>query len=337
MSSSENASLSLSPGKRRLAIAIFGAIALLLALGLWLAGRPSEPPLQGEVEVREVNVAAKIAGTAGAPRVEEGDEVAKGELLLTIEAPLVGAAQQQSEALLETAQALQSIAEEGVRPEDIASLRAVAEAADAQAQLARVSARRAETLYADGVIAAQRRDEARAFATSTAANARAANLQYRKAVEGARTQTRRAADAQVALASGGRQATDVLGRDQQIAAPIAGQVARRLVEEGEVIAPAIPLFQIVDLDHPWVRLSVRESRLPGLRRGSVLEGDIPALGLEGVGFRVTKVSALGEFATSRATRQSSGYDERSFELHLEPVEKVDGLRPGMSVLFDPDG
>ena len=334
MSQSESA-VPLSPRKRRLALIVFGAIALLLALGLWLAGRPSEPPLQGEVEVREVNVAAKIAGTAGAPRVEEGDRVAKGDLLLVIEAPLVGAAQQQSEALLETAEALQSIAEEGVRPEDIASLRAVAEAADAQAELARVSARRAETLYAEGVIAAQRRDEARAFATSTAANARAANLQYRKAVQGAREQTRRAADAQVALAGGGQQATDALARDREIAAPIAGQVARRLIEEGEVVAPAIPLFQIVDLDHPWVRLSVRESRLPGLRSGSILDGEIPALGLEGVPFRVAKVSALGEFATSRATRQSSGYDERSFELHLEPVDRVEGLRPGMSVLFDP--
>nr|WP_276591806.1 HlyD family secretion protein [Sphingomicrobium nitratireducens] len=304
---------------------------------MWLAGRPSDPPLQGEVEVREVNVAAKIAGTAGAPQVEEGDAVKKGQLLLVIEAPLVGAAQQQSAALLETAEALQAMAREGLRPEDIASLRAVAEAADAQAELARVSARRAETLYAQGVIAAQRRDEARAFATSTSANARAANLQYRKALQGAREETRRAADAQVALAGGGEQATDALARDREIASPIDGQVARRLVEDGEVVAPAIPLFQIVDLDHPWVRLSVRESRLPALEAGSVLRGDIPALGLEGVPFRIKSVSALGEFATSRATRQSSGFDERSFEVHLEPGKPIKGLRPGMSVLFDPEG
>lgn len=323
------------PDRRRWLIVGAALIALLLVLGLWLAGRPSDPPLQGEVAVREVNVAAKVAGTAGAPRVEEGQRVAKDTLLLVIEAPLVDAAAQQSAALAETADAIRDATNAGLRPEDVASLVAVAEAAEAQAELARVSARRAETLYAQGVIAAQRRDEARAFATSTAANARAARLQARKAAAGAREETRRAAEAQVALAGGGETASAALSRDRQLVSPIAGEVARRLIEEGEVVTPAIPLFQIVDIDHPWVRLSVRESRLVRFTVGSKLVGRVPALGKDAVPFRVTEVGALGEYATTRATRQSSGYDERTFEVKLEPVRPVEGLRPGMSVLFDP--
>ena len=41
-----------------------------------------------------------------------------------------------------------------------------------------------------------------------------------------------------------------------------------------------------------------------------------------------------QYATWRATRQSSGYDIKTFEVRARPTEKVNGLRPGMSVLVD---
>lgn len=324
----------LSPARRRWWLIGFLAIAVFLAVGLWLSSRPTTPPLQGEVEAREVNVASRIAGTAGQSSVEEGDRVVAGQLLMVVEAPAVDALTQQSDAALETALAIQQAANSGTRPEDIASLQAVASAAQAQARLASVSARRADNLYAEGVIAAQRRDEARALATSAAANARAADLQYRKAVAGARAETRRATDAQVAFAGGGQTATAALAKDREIRAPVAGEIGKRLVEQGEVIAPAIPLFQIVDVDHPWVRLAVGESQMKGLGKGTLLSGEIPALGLTSVRFVVRSVAVQGDFATRKATRQSSGFDERGFELKLEPERPVKGLRPGMSVLFD---
>ncbi|MNN93498.1 hypothetical protein D3C81_2119600 [compost metagenome] len=65
-----------------------------------------------------------------------------------------------------------------------------------------------------------------------------------------------------------------------------------------------------------------------------MRGDIPALNRKGVAFRVNFISPQGDFATWRATRQSRGYDVRSFEVHAKPVAPVEGLRPGMSVLFD---
>ena len=176
----------LPQGRRRWWLIGFLAVAAILGVGLWLSSRPAAAPLQGEVDAREVNVASRISGSAGQPAANEGDRVAAGQLLLTLEAPGVDALTQQSDAALETALAIQQAAKSGVRPEDIASLQAVANAAHAQARLAATSARRADNLYAEGVIAAQRRDEARALATSSAANASAAYLQYRKAVAGAR-------------------------------------------------------------------------------------------------------------------------------------------------------
>ena len=68
--------------------------------------------------------------------------------------------------------------------------------------------------------------------------------------------------------------------------------------------------------------------------GRTFTGFIPALGDREASFEVTFIEPAGDFATWRATRQSSGFDIRSFEIWLEPTAPIDGLRPGMSVLFD---
>jgi HlyD family secretion protein len=66
----------------------------------------------------------------------------------------------------------------------------------------------------------------------------------------------------------------------------------------------------------------------------VISGTVPALGDKRVDFRVYFVNPAGDYATWRATRQSSGYDIKSFEVRARPVAATPDLRPGMSVLFD---
>lgn len=39
------------------------------------------------------------------------------------------------------------------------------------------------------------------------------------------------------------------------------------------------------------------------------------------------------YAIWKSTKQTGSYDLRTFEIHALPVEKVEGLRPGMSVLY----
>ena len=62
----------------------------------------------------------------------------------------------------------------------------------------------------------------------------------------------------------------------------------------------------------------------------VLGIDIGGSGIKGALVDLT----LGDFATERTTRQSRGYDVRSFEVRARPVGDIPRLRPGMSVLFD---
>ena len=60
---------------------------------------------------------------------------------------------------------------------------------------------------------------------------------------------------------------------------------------------------------------------------------MPALG-RSLKFRVYWINPRGDYAVWRATRQSSGYDIRTFEVRARPVEADPDLRPGMTVVVD---
>ncbi|MBO9725555.1 MAG: efflux RND transporter periplasmic adaptor subunit [Novosphingobium sp.] len=321
-------------GRFRLLVAGLILLAILLLVGLWIAARPSPDQLQGMVDADEVNVATKVLARVERLLAEEGATVTAGTVLAVLSSPEVDGGRQQAQGVLAGAEAMRNLADSGARKEDVESLRAVWQAAQAGADLAAVTARRADNLYAEGVIAAQRRDEAHAARDASARQAEAAKLQYQKALSGARAEEKAAAQAQVQVAKGGLSIADALGAEKTLVAPIGGEVVRRLAEPGEIVAPAVPVFQIVDTAHPWVSLNLREDQFNSLRKGQELTGTVPALGKRKVRFRVTYISPQGDFATWRATRQSSGFDVRSFEVRLVPAEPVRELRPGMSVLFD---
>nr|WP_246426011.1 efflux RND transporter periplasmic adaptor subunit [Sphingomonas kyeonggiensis] len=308
-------------------------VCIVLAVGLWLANRPSQPPLQGEVDADTVNIGTKVLSRVDKLLVDEGDRVEAGGVLALLSSPEVGNGQLQAQAALDSAQAAQSLTDEGSRVEDITSLRANWQAAEAQAALASTSSARADRLFAQGVIAAQRRDEARAARESSVSAASALKAQYLKAVAGARPQARRMAEAQVRIAAAGADTAQSLDRETRLVSPISGEVVRRLVRQGEIVSPILPALQVVDIDHPYVLVNVREDDYRGLREGRVLSGRVPALS-RSLRFRVRHIAPQGSFATFRAVRASRGYDVRAFEVKLYPVEKAEGLRPGMSVLFE---
>lgn len=308
-------------------------VAILLAAGLWLASRPAPEQLQGMVDADEVNVATKALARVDRLLVDEGARVRAGQVLAELSSPEIAGGQAQAKGALQSAQAVQSETEQGARAEDIASVKAVWQAAQAAATLAQVSSRRAETLYAEGVIAAQRRDEAVAARDSSARQAEAARQQYLKALAGARPQNKAVAAAQVDIARAALRTATALGGETRLVSPIAGEVSRKLVQPGEVVSPIVPAYQVIDVAHPWVSMTVREDQYRGIAMGKVLTGTVPALGTRAA-FRVYSIAPRGDFATWRATRQSSGYDVRSFEVKLRPVRALADLRPGMSVLFD---
>ena len=113
-------------------------------------------------------------------------------------------------------------------------------------QLAAQTARRAENLFAEGVISAQRRDEAVAARAATAAQSEAARQQYLKAVAGPRSEEKTIADAQVAAARAGLDGTASLLAETRLTSPSAGEIAERFSNPGELVLIGVPVFTVVD-------------------------------------------------------------------------------------------
>ncbi len=119
-----------------------------------------------------------------------------------------------------------------------------------------------------------------------------------------------------------------------ISAPIESQVYQIPVEAGEVVVPGLPLLSLVDLNDTWLGFSLREDLTAGLKVGDRFAVRIPALGDVEVVVAVHVIAAKGEYAGWRATRATGDFDLRTFAIRAYPVDKMPGLRPGMSVYAD---
>lgn len=323
-----------APRKGRLWILLLALLAVVLvASAAWLAARPTPPLVQGMADADEIKVAAKITGRIAAFEVREGDRVTTGQNLYTIDSPELLARRRQAEAAREVAQAMFDKAEEGARRQEISAARAQWERARAGASLAQATFERMRNLFQEGVISRQQYDEAEANALSASAQETAARAQYDEALEGARSEDKAAARSQLRQAEGALAEVAAMFEETVMRAPLDGIVSERLAEPGELVPAGYPVLTILDPASTWVAVHVREDQFSGWTMHAQRRGAVPALDLEDVAFRVYFINPAGEFATWRATRESAGYDIKTFEIRLRPEQPLPGLRPGMSVLF----
>lgn len=308
------------------------ACLLVLGVGFWMGTHPSEEPLYGVMQAKTVDVAAKVTGRVETLPVHEGDTVSAGQLLMTLDIPEVEAKLKEVEALKSAATARQSLVDEGARPQEIRAAKAQMQRAQAGQELAQKTFNRVHALYREGLISKQKHDEALAQKKSADELLAATKEQYDIALTGARTQEKQAATALTAQATGGVEQVESLVKEKNVTSPIASEISRIYVEIGEVAAAGLPLATLVDLSDQWVVFNIREDDMPKITKGAVLSAEIPALNAKNVQFKVYFINPRGDYATWRATRQSSGYDLRTFEVRARPVEPVSDLRPGMSVI-----
>lgn len=310
------------------------ACLVVLGVGFWMGTHPSEEPLYGVMQAKTVDVAAKVTGRVETLPVHEGDTVSAGQLLMTLDIPEVEAKLKEVEALKSAASARQSLVDEGARPQEIRAAKAQMQRAQAGQELAQKTFNRVHALYREGLISKQKHDEALAQKKSADELLAAAKEQYDIALTGARTQEKQAATALTAQATGGVEQVESLVKEKNVTSPIASEISRIYVEIGEVAAAGLPLATLVDLSDQWAVFNIREDDMPKITKGAVLSAEIPALNAKNVQFKVYFINPRGDYATWRATRQSSGYDLRTFEVRARPVQPVSDLRPGMSIIVN---
>jgi len=307
---------------------------LLAGAALLLTAGCHQPDLvQGEVEAAQVDVSAKIPGRVAEVLVDVGQKVKKGDALARLASPEISAKLDQASAARAAASAQSTKADRGAREEEIRAAEGQWQRAEAAAAFAKTTWERLERLSRDGVVPAQRRDEAEANWKAARAAADAAKAVRDMAVAGARREDRDAAAAVVRQAQGAVSEVEAYLGETTLVAPRDGEVSARNIEPGELTAPGYPVLTLVDLSDAWIVFNLREDRLAGLKVGDRLAARVPALGRE-VELRVTTLAPLADFATWRSTSASGGFDLKTFEVRAKPDVPVDGLRPGMSAVVD---
>lgn len=315
-----------------LAIVGFVAVVIIVALIGFLALDREPDVIQGQVEVTEYRVSSKVPGRILELRVKEGDYVKAGDTLAILDAPEVRAKMEQARGAESAAAALELKARNGAREEQVRGSFSVLQQAKAGLEIAEKSYNRVQRLYDEGVMSAQKRDEAFANYKAMEAQCKAAQSQYDMAVNGARMEDKLAAAAQVGRAKGAvNEVNSYIHETVQIAQK-EGEVSDIFPKVGELVGTGSPIMSIAVMDDLWGTFNVREDQLADMQVGSEFTAFVPAFNKE-VKMKVYYLKDQGSYAVWKATKANGQYDLRTFEVKARPVEKLEGLRPGMSLVI----
>ena len=303
-----------------LAIIGFVAVVIIVALiGFFTLGRDPEI-IQGQVEVTEYRVSSKVPGRILELRVKEGDYVKVGDTLAILDAPEVRAKMEQAQSAEDAAAALELKAQNGARKEQIQGAFSVLQQAKAGLEIAEKSYNRVQRLFDEGVMSAQKRDEAFASYKAMEAQVKAAQSQYDMAVNGARREDKLAAAAQVGRAKGAVNEVNSYIHETVQIAQMEGEVSDVYPKVGELVGTGSPIMSIAVMQDMWGTFNVREDKLNGIQVGSEINAFVPAFD-KTIKMKVYYLKDQGSYAVWKATKANGQYDLKTFEVKAKPVDK----------------
>jgi HlyD family secretion protein len=327
--------------KRRILIVL--VLALVLGGG-WAAystlyhprGRGAEPlVLFGNVDVRQVNLAFKVAGRIAGMTVDEGDRVTAGQAIATLDKRYF----EDSLRIVRARQAAQEAnlakLEHGSRPEEIAQARANVELAKSADAMNRITLDRQSVLLKSSVTSQQSYDNALAASRQSQAQLAFATQALRLAELGPRAEDIAAARAQVALEQANAHVAEHDLADANLVAPSPGIITTRVREPGAIVAMGETVFTLT-LDQPlWVRAYVSEPDLGRIHPGmtATVTTDTPG----GKSYRGTVgfISPVAEF-TPKSVETTELRTALVYRLRVIVPKPDEALRQGMpvTVTFD---
>lgn len=314
-----------------LAIIGFVAVVVIVAVIGFFTFDDAEEIIQGEVEVSEYRVACKLPGRITEIRVREGDFVHKGDTLAVLTIPEANAQEKVAEATAGATDALSDLAEAPTRREAVEAAYQVYLQAIAANDLAAKTYGRLSRLFDEGVVSAQKRDEAQTAYKGTQAAIEVARSQWELAKSGARKEAKRAAAKQAQAA---RSAVDVVRSFLKETVQIAtadGEVTTIYPKVGELVGLGSPIMSIAMTGDMWGTFNIREDQLNGMKVGSIIKAFVPAF-KKNISLRVTSLRDEGSYAVWKATKTTGQYDLKTFEVKAVPLKPIEGLRPGMSLI-----
>lgn len=320
--------------ERELVIAILlvvAATAVLAVIG-FLRIKPAPDTVQGQADAEEIRISGKLPGRVVDLYVEEGQYVHAGDTLVHIHSSVMDAKLEQATAMQQAAAATNDKVDAGTRSQIIQSAYDVYQQALAARGITEKTYQRMQNLFDKGVVSAQKRDEAKAAYDAAVSGAEAAKSQWELAKAGAQQEDKRAAQAMVNVARGGVKEADAMLEDQYLTAPCDGQITVIYPHVSELVMTGAPIMTLQP-DDTYLVFNVRETLLKDMRNGSVINVRIPALD-KSVKAKVYFIQDMGSYANWQATKATGSFDARTFQVKARPLEKVEGMLPGMSAIYE---
>jgi len=213
--------------KSKILLVMVLVLVLGAAFAFWRLRAPELPQGlafgNGRLEATEVDVATKVGGRLASLLPHEGDKVAQGQTVATLDADNIAAQWRAAQAQVRQAQQATRAAQAGVRK------------AESDVSLARITLQRSQELVKKGFISGATLDRDRNTQQGADASLSAARTQVAESE----------AATQAAIAQGESLSASV--NDTSLKAPITGRVLYRLAEPGEVLAAGSKLLTLLDM------------------------------------------------------------------------------------------
>jgi len=259
--------------RKRLVI-ILGIVAVLSIAGCFIYQQFTATPqriltLQGNVDIRQVNVGFRVTGRVKEMKLEEGDVVHAGDLIATLDDVPYQDQVRLAEAQVAQAQASYSKMVNGYRPEEIEQAKAQLAQAKANYQNALRYFERQDALQQSHVISKSDYDNALASRDSLKGQVDLSQANLNLELAGNRFEDIDSAKAQLenskANLATARQNVD----DCKLFAPVDGVIITRAVEPGTIVSTSSVIYSICQNEPVWVRTYVDERDLgriyPGMK------------------------------------------------------------------------
>jgi HlyD family secretion protein len=259
--------------RKRLVI-ILGVVAVLSIAGWFIYQQFTATPqriltLQGNIDIRQVNVGFRVTGRVKEMKLEEGDVVRAGDLIGTLDDVPYQDQVHLAEAQVAQAQANSTKMVNGYRPEEIEQAKAQLAQAKANYQNALRYFDRQDALQQSHVISKSDYDNALASRDSLKGQVDLAQANLNLELAGNRVEDIDSAKAQLDNSKANLATAEQNLADCRLFAPIDGVIITRAVEPGTIVSTSSVIYSICQNEPVWVRTYVDESDLgriyPGMK------------------------------------------------------------------------
>ena len=271
--------------------------------------------------VKQANVMPKVSAPVQRFFVQRGDHVREGQLLAALEDRDLVAAAQESKQLYLQAQATYETTKAATMPDDLTKARTDAESAREALDAARRVYDNRVTLLHEGAIAQKLVDDAK-VALVQAQSTNATSAEHLKTLESVgRTAQLKGAEAQMEAAKAHYESAAAQVSYAEVRSPIAGVIADRPVNIGEMASSGSALFSIVDVSRVIARLNISIREAADIRVGrpatiSTAAGDLPG-----------KVTVVSPAVDPNST---------TVQIWVEAVNKRERAKPGVTAQITMD-